>query len=94
MAYAHRADLVSRGDLAESWEVFSGGTEYVFKLRQGVTFHNGDSFTADDVLYTYNRSKNPDNSIHSRVLNNVHFWGKKVDSHTVRFKLGKPQALF
>ena len=87
------ADLVSRGDLAESWEVFSGGTEYVFKLRQGVTFHNGDSFTADDVLYTYNRSKNPDNSIHSRVLNNVQSV-EKVDSHTVRFKLGKPQASF
>ena len=87
------ADLVSRGDLAESWEVSAGGTDYVFKLRQGVTFHNGDPFTADDVLYTYNRSKNPEKSIHSRVLNNVESV-EKIDAHTVRFKLGKPQASF
>ena len=87
------ADLVPRGDLAESWEVSADGTQYVFKLRQGVTFHNGDAFTADDVLFTYNRSKDPEKSIHSRVLNNVDAV-EKIDDHTVRFKLAKPQASF
>ena len=40
-------------------------------MPSGVTFHNGDPFTADDVICTYERSKNPDNSIHSRVVDNI-----------------------
>ncbi len=86
-------DLVAQGDLAESWTVSEDGREYVFKLRQGVTFHNGDKFTADDVLYTYERSKNPEKSIHSRVLNNV-AGVEKIDAHTVKFILTQPQASF
>jgi len=73
--------------------VSEDGTEYVFKLREGVTFHNGDPFTADDVVFTYNRSKDPEQSIHSRVLANVAEVAK-VDDYNVRFKLNKPQASF
>jgi peptide/nickel transport system substrate-binding protein len=40
--------------LAESWEV-DGDTRWIFKLRQGVTFHNGDPFTAEDVKFTLDR---------------------------------------
>jgi peptide/nickel transport system substrate-binding protein len=86
-------DLIAQGDLAESWTVSDDGTEYRFKLRQGVTFHNGDKFTADDVLFTYNRSKDPKKSIHSRVLNNVKSV-EKINDHEVVFKLGKAQASF
>ncbi len=86
-------DLVGEGDLAESWTVSDDGTVYVFKLREGVTFHNGDAFTADDVLYTYNRSKDPNKSIHSRVLANV-MGVEKLNDLEVRFRLEKPQASF
>jgi peptide/nickel transport system substrate-binding protein len=37
------------GSLAESWNVSPDGLSYEFVLRQGVRFHNGDPFTADDV---------------------------------------------
>ncbi|WP_299617318.1 ABC transporter substrate-binding protein [Pelagibius sp.] len=87
------ADLVAEGDLAESWTVSDDGTEYTFKLHEGVKFHNGDTMDADDVLFTYNRSKDPDQSIHARVLNNVASL-EKVDAYTVRFKLKKAQASF
>ena len=39
--------------LAESWEVNEDATEYIFTLRQGVTFHNGATFDANDVIATY-----------------------------------------
>ncbi len=86
-------DLVGEGDLAESWEIDSSGTDYLFTLRSGVTFHNGDKFDADDVLFTYNRSKDSTKSIHSRVLANVNDV-EKVNDLQVRFKLDKPQASF
>jgi len=45
--------------LATSWSVSSDGLVYNFKLRQGVKFHNGEIFKADDVLYTIDRMLNP-----------------------------------
>ena len=39
--------------LAERWDVSDDGTVYTFYLRQGVTFHNGEEFNADDVIATW-----------------------------------------
>ena len=49
-------DLTIRGDLATDWTVENEGTTMTFDLREGVTFHNGDDFTADDVRYTIERT--------------------------------------
>jgi peptide/nickel transport system substrate-binding protein len=87
------SNLVAQGDLAESWDVSDDGKEYTFKLREGVTFHNGDPFNVDDVLFTYERSKDPEKSIHHQVLANVK-GVEKVDDYTVKFILGAPQASF
>ena len=83
--------LVAEGDLAIDWTANDDGTEYIFNLREGVTFHNGDPFTADDVVFTYNRSKNPETSIHSRVVANVTDV-EKLSDHKVKIKLKAPQA--
>lgn len=87
------ADLIAEGDLAEDWQVSDDGTEYTFKLREGVVFHNGDKFTADDVLFTHQRSSNPEKSIHSAVVANI-AGIEKIDDYNVRFKLKSPQASF
>jgi ABC-type transport system substrate-binding protein len=84
-------ELFAEGDLAADWSVSDDGTEWTFNLREGVTFHNGDPFTAEDVVFTYNRSKDPEQSIHSAVLSNV-LDVVAVDDHTVRIVLGAPQA--
>ncbi|MAC80632.1 MAG: hypothetical protein CML66_21495 [Rhodobacteraceae bacterium] len=86
-------DLVAQGDLAEDWTVSDDGLEYTFKLREGVTFHNGDPFTADDVLYTFERSSNPEISIHSGNLANVDKL-EKLGDYEVKFTLKAPQASF
>lgn len=46
-------DLKFEGDLAESWQVSDDGLEIIFKLRRGVTWHDGAPFTSADVLFTY-----------------------------------------
>ena len=85
--------LVPQGDLAESWTVSDDGKEWTFKLREGVTFHNGDRFAAEDVVFTYRRSRDPENSLHSRVVANVNDV-VAVNDYTVKFLLGEPQASF
>jgi peptide/nickel transport system substrate-binding protein len=49
------------GVLAESWEM-PDDTTYVFTLREGVTFHNGQPLTAEDVKFTFERIKDPETS--------------------------------
>jgi peptide/nickel transport system substrate-binding protein len=48
--------------LADSYELSDDGLTYTFKLKSGVTFHNGDPFTSADVKYTYEWIMNPDNA--------------------------------
>ncbi|MEO0381558.1 MAG: ABC transporter substrate-binding protein, partial [Pseudomonadota bacterium] len=86
-------NLVAQGDLAESWEVSADGLEYTIKLREGVTFHNGDAFDAEDVVFTFNRSSDPDQSRHSRVIANVAEL-QKLNDFEVKFVLKQPQASF
>ena len=43
--------------LAESWTVSPDQRVYDFKLREGLRFHNGDPFTAEDVKFSFERAK-------------------------------------
>ena len=75
--------------LAESWE-YLNDTTLRFKLRQGVKFHNGEPFDADDVVFTLNWVSDPDNGV--KVQRNVN-WIKnaeKVDQYTVDLHMKKP----
>ena len=47
-------DLNVVPNLATEWEASEGATVWTFKLREGVEFHNGKTFTADDVIYSFN----------------------------------------
>jgi peptide/nickel transport system substrate-binding protein len=66
--------------LAESWEIVDG-TTWRFHLRKGVTFHNGNAFTADDVVASITRAVDPSSPVKSNLpgVNEA----KKVDDHTV-----------
>jgi peptide/nickel transport system substrate-binding protein len=48
------------GDLAASWEIKEGGRVIIFHLKKGVRWHDGSSFTASDVEFTYHKLIDPD----------------------------------
>jgi peptide/nickel transport system substrate-binding protein len=78
------------GVLAESWKV-ENGTDWIFKLRKGVKFHDGSDFTADDVVHSYNRIMTDTESLQGSFLSLVQTV-EKVDSHTVKVITKQPSA--
>ena len=58
----YREDTTVGLMLAKSVDVAPDGKTYTFKLREGVKFHNGETLTADDVLFTWNRFMDPKNN--------------------------------
>lgn len=80
-------DLSYRPRLAESWEYADDGSSVTFKLREGVKFHHGRDFTAEDVKYTFDWVLNPDNPAANPGLYEDITEVEIVDPHTVTFHL-------
>lgn len=74
--------------LAESWEVSDDELTWTFHLREGVTFHDGSDFTADDVVYSYRRIIDGElaNAWKLTMLTDV----RAVDDHTVEIDVDAP----
>jgi peptide/nickel transport system substrate-binding protein len=70
--------------LAESWTVSADQRAYEFKLREGLKFHNGDPFTAEDVKFSFLRAKGS-KTLHDKVREVV-----VVSPSRVRFQLHEP----
>ncbi len=68
--------------LAESWEISEDGTEYTFKIRQGVKFHHGQDLTAEDVAYSLNERKAND-SMNFNAISSI----EATDDYTVVMKM-------
>lgn len=92
--------LVLRGNdgkleprLATEWRVLPDDpTVWEFKLRQGVTFQEGQPLTADDVVFSLNRIRNEHSALkglHKNVVEVV-----AVDDYTVQVKMDGPQPLY
>ncbi|HEY8416497.1 MAG TPA: ABC transporter substrate-binding protein [Limnochordales bacterium] len=80
--------------LAEAWTVSPDATEYVFRLRQGVRFHNGQPFTAADVKAKFEKARDP-NSGHTGQHYYVAIESVETpDDYTVVFRMSEPDAEF
>ena len=87
-----RDTIVPEPDLAEEFTPNAGVTEWTFKLRKGVTFHDGSKLTADDVIWTMSRHYGENSkSVAKTLVAGVTEW-KKVDSHTVKAIMDSPNA--
>lgn len=78
-------------DLAHRWEISSDGRTYTFFLREGVKFHDGSDFGAEDVKATYDRIIFPPEDVASfrqGVLETIEKIDV-VDANTVAFTLGE-----
>ncbi len=95
--------------LAESWEISEDGKEYTFHLRKGIKFHDTKWFTptrdfsADDVIFSFDRQGNKENPYHNVSGGTYEYFNsmgmpelidsiEKVDDYTVKFKLTRPEA--
>ncbi len=88
------ADGSLKGELAESWEASPDAKIWTFNLRQGVTFHNGKAFGADDVIeslamHTAEGSKSAAGPLIAAITEM-----KKLGEHQVEFTLEAGNADF
>ncbi len=79
--------------LAERWEHNADGTVWTFYLRQGVKFHNGEDFNADDVACTFQRILDNKDSLN----NPLQYWVvldsyQVIDPYTFEIRLSEPYA--
>ncbi|OPL09508.1 MAG: hypothetical protein AVO33_06855 [delta proteobacterium ML8_F1] len=83
-------DLNPVGSLAESWTVSDDGLEWTFVLKEGIKWFDGEDFTADDVVWTYNALVNGEfpQSVQLAGVTQA----EKVDDYTVKVVTEAPKA--
>jgi peptide/nickel transport system substrate-binding protein len=72
--------------LAESRTESSDGLVYDFKLRERVTFHNGEPLVASDVVFSFKRYRGASKKVFGGKVEAV----EAIDPHHVRFRLREP----
>ena len=84
------AKLTPQPSLAKSWEISPDAKSYTFKLQEGVTWHDGKPFSADDVVFSLDKFLR---EVHPRwrpIANNQVDKIEKVDDLTVKITLKQP----
>jgi len=84
--------------LAESYEVSEDGTEISFTLREGLTCHDGEALTAEDVAYTFQRAADPENGFTGNtpgfILTSIGFQEARADDErTATIVMNQPNAI-
>lgn len=80
-------------NLATEWKISKDALTYTFKLKRGVTWHDGKPFTASDVVYTadvFMRKLNPRFRLALELVQSI----QALDVHTVEFRLSSPYPPF
>lgn len=83
--------------LAESWEVTPDGLQYTFKLKQGVTFHDGTPFNAQAVKANFDETMDPEQRpgfAYQALGGDAYGSTEVVDDQTVRVTFKEPHAPF
>ncbi|UCG63742.1 MAG: ABC transporter substrate-binding protein [Deltaproteobacteria bacterium] len=81
-------------DLAKRWEISDDGKVYTFYLYEGVKWHDGKPFTAQDVKYNLERMADPKRAMETSRLFPSLVRAEVVDKYTVKAYLSAPQPSF
>ena len=91
---AHNGSNEVVAGLAESWEYDENACTYTFHLRDGVKWHDGEPFTAEDVKFTIEAIMAPDNGSENAPNYEDVQEITVLDDQTVSFRLSEPNAAF
>lgn len=80
-------------DLARDFQIKKDGREFIFDLKRGVTWHDGNKFTAEDVIYTINKILNRKTKSPFKV-NWKGVEVEKINSYKIKFTLPNPYPSF
>ena len=86
------AEMAIEPSLATSWAPLEGEDGWRFTLREGVVFHDGAAFTADDVLFSYERAASEESDVRSWFAPVTE--ARVVDEYTIDFLTNAPNPLF
>ena len=78
--------------MLEDWSVEDGGATFVFTLREGQTFHNGDPVTSDDVIASMHRWR--EKSAYGSFFNDALIELAKIDDNRLSAKFSEPVGIF
>lgn len=81
-------------DLATEWSSSPDAKVWTFKLRDGVTFHNGNEFNADDAVFSLMRIKSKEIDSPARAGLDIIKDVKAIDPHTIEVTLNSAHADF
>jgi peptide/nickel transport system substrate-binding protein len=93
LIYVDRSSNI-KPQLAESWQASDDRTQYTFHLRGGVTWQDGQDFTADDVVYTYTNITPKYVPTASGAFKTILQKVEAPDASTVKLTLSKPYGPF
>jgi len=91
LRYNYKMEL--EPDLATSWE-HPDDLTFIFHLRKGVKFHNGDEMTSEDVKFSFDRMKDPKTASPWKFIYDAVSSIDAPDRYTVKFKLAYPYPAF
>jgi peptide/nickel transport system substrate-binding protein len=95
LIHINRETLKTGPALAKSWNVSPDGRTYTLHLRQGLRFSDGEAFSADDVVFSFQvyldeKTHSPQRDL--LVVGGKPIEVKKIDAWTVQFSLAQPYA--
>jgi peptide/nickel transport system substrate-binding protein len=95
LIHINRGSLKTEPALAKSWTVSRDGKQYTLQLRRGLKFSDGQPFTADDVVFSFQvyldeKVDSPQRDL--LVVGGKPITVQKLDDYSVRFELAQPYA--
>lgn len=84
-------DMELTAGLATDWYVTDDPSVWEFKLREGVSYHEGQDFTAEDVVFSINRAKHENADMKGLLTSVVEIWAE--DDYTVHMRTDGPNPL-